>query len=481
MNVHSGAEQQLELVLPAVDDSGDHLQRRSPPPFFASLVAIASGQIGCAALASCAELCFARLLGPGPRGLVSLCMMSIAFGALIGSVGSEATVVVWISRFRSRHSLWFPAVAFWVVLGCLAAVSAWAVIFWKWQPAFLKGLTSSLGLLVLLAIPATVIFSMLMALLVGEERFRLRSLIALLNKILSLSGFFVCLFFFGRRAESALVGNLLGIIAASGMAFVFLRHFFSSTWKLAQARENLLPTVAFGIRGQAGNLASFFSYRLDVFVVNYFLDASQVGLYTLGVLTSEVLWQLPGIVSIALFPRTARTVGAGADQFTCTVLRQVFLITSLAAAAMAALSPWLIPLVFGTRYAPSVPVIWWILPGTVAFALGKVIAADLTGRGLNIHLPISALVGFALTLFLDLYLIPRMGIQGAALASSSAYFAAAAYLFVVIRRELKASWRMLLMPSREEWNAYTKLLAALKARFSARFLTATGKSGSAPS
>jgi stage V sporulation protein B len=437
----------------------------SPPNFISSILAIAGGQLGCAAIAAIAELCFARLLGPNFRGLVSLCLMSIAFGALVGSLGSEATVVVWISRFKGGHSSWFPAVALWVVIGCLLAVSAWSILYWKFHPIFLKGLTPELAFLVLATIPATVFFSMLMALLVGEERFQLRSWIAVLNRACSLIAFFLCIALMGRRAEAAIVGNLVGLIAGVSVAAVFLWHFFGGEWQFREARHSLVPTMIFGIRGQAGNLASFFSYRLDVFVVNYFLDASQVGLYTLGVLVSEALWQLPGVVSVALFPRTARTVGAGANEFTCMVLRQVFLTTGAAALVIAAVSPWAIPLLFGARYAPSVPVIWWILPGTVALSLGKVIAADLTGRSLNKHLPISAFIGFVITILLDLVLIPRMGIQGAALASSLAYLLATGYLFFVIQRELKTSGRNLLIPTRAEWLAYVRLWEAIRARF----------------
>jgi O-antigen/teichoic acid export membrane protein len=458
------AQEHIDRIPPKSEAwSGSH--GHSPPSFFASVVAITGGQLGCIAVASLAELCFARLLGPSSRGLVSLCLMSIAFGALIGSLGSEATVVVWISRSKGRHSTWFPAVVLWVLSGCLLAVSAWAVVYWKWHPVFLKGLTPELALLVLVAIPATVFFSMLMALFVGEERFHLRSLIALLNRISSLAGFFLFVLVLGRRAETAVLGNATGLVVGICVALVFLRHFFRGAWRLGEARENLFPTMIFGIRGQAGNLASFFSYRLDVFVVNYFLDASQVGLYTLGVLVSEALWQLPGIVSVALFPRTARTIGAGADQFTCMILRQVFLITFVVGLVVAAASPIAIPLLFGARYLPSVPVIWWILPGTIALSLGKVIAADLTGRSLNFHLPISASIGFLITILLDLFLIPRMGIQGAALASSIAYLAAAGYLFVVIQRELKTSWTTLVIPTKTEWLAYQRLWLAFRMRF----------------
>ena len=457
-------ERQIEPILPK-NQGGSASQRNSRPRFISSLFAIASGQLGCVAVAALAELSFARLLGPAPRGLISLSLMSIAFGSLIGSLGSEATIVVWISGSKGSHSNWFPAVMLWVLSGCLLSSALWSATYWKWHPAFLKGLTPTLAFLVLGTIPVSVFFSILMALLVGEERFRLRAMIALVNRVCSLMVFLTCVLLVGRRADAAILGELTGLTVGSCIAFVFLRHFFRDAWKLREARQSLVPTIIFGMRGQAGNLASFFSYRLDIFVVNYFLDASQVGLYALGVLISEVLWQLPGVVSTALGPRTARTVGVGAESFTCMVLRQVFVVTMVAGLAIAAVSPFAIPLIFGARYVPSVPVIWWILPGTIALSLGKVICADLTGRGLNIHSSISAVIGLMFTFVLDWFLIPRMGIQGAALASSVAYLAAGLYLIIVIQRELKVSWRTLLLPSWAELTAYGRLWLLLRARF----------------
>jgi O-antigen/teichoic acid export membrane protein len=383
---------------------------------------------------------------------------------MVGSLGSEATVVVWISRFRGHHkSAWFPAVMLWVVSGSLLAASSWGVLYWQVHPAFLKGITSGLAFLVLWSIPVTVLFSVLMAMLVGEERFYLRSAIALVNRTAALLAFLIMVFLFGRKTETAIIGNLVGLLVALGIATSVFRHFFRNAWQLLRAQRQLVPTVLFGIRGQAGTLASFFSYRLDVFVVNYFLDASQVGLYSLGVIISEALWQLPAIVATALFPRTARTVDDGADNFTCMILRQVSLITIAAALLIALASPIAIPLIFGARFAPSIAVIWWILPGTVALSLGKVVAADLTARGWINHLPVSAGIGLVLTLVLDFLLIPRLGIRGAAIASSIAYLASGVYLLGAIQRKLKTSWKSLLVPSFEELQGYRRFWSLLRA------------------
>jgi O-antigen/teichoic acid export membrane protein len=217
------------------------------------------------------------------------------------------------------------------------------------------------------------------------------------------------------------------------------------------------------MRGVSSNLAMFATYRLDVFVVNYFLSPAQVGFYALGVVISESLWQIPQAVAVALAPRTARTIDEGGEQFTCFVTRQVFLLACGMAGIMALTSPIVIPLIFGARFRPSVPVIWWILPGTVAFAVAKVMAADLTARGKPEYNSMIAIASAALTVLLDFALIPRMGIRGAALASSITYFLQAIMIGVALKSVIKASWKSLLVPSYSELVHYRDAARRCKA------------------
>jgi O-antigen/teichoic acid export membrane protein len=121
---------------------------------------------------------------------------------------------------------------------------------------------------------------------------------------------------------------------------------------------------------------------------------------------------------------------------------------------MAILSPWAIPLVFGARFSPSVSVVWWILPGTIALSVSKVICADLAGRGRPEFSSICAFLSLAVTVSLDLLLIPRMGINGAALASSAAYSVQTVLLAIFLKRQLQVPWKSFLVPSFDELTAY---------------------------
>jgi O-antigen/teichoic acid export membrane protein len=208
------------------------------------------------------------------------------------------------------------------------------------------------------------------------------------------------------------------------------------------------------LRSQLGNLATFFNYRLDVFIVNYFLSPTQVGLYAVGVLVSESLWQIPDAAALALLPRIAGNLDKESPAFTCQVLHQISLIVLVSGIAVATLSPALIPLLFGAKFAASVPVVWWILPGTMALAVGKVMSAALTAKGMPEYSSIFALVALIVTVILDLKLIPRMGIRGAALASSAAYLVDAGLVAWILKLKLNVSWKDLYVPMPVEFSLY---------------------------
>lgn len=439
-------------------------KRAAHPGFLSNLTAVLGGQLACAIVAVLVQVCYARLLGPAGRGQLSLCFMVTAFGVLMGGLGAEYPLTIWTAGSREKAGEWFPAILWTEIAGSAIACCVWLLVYWKWSPAFLKGMTSGMALIALASIPLCILVNFLMAILTGFERFRLRSALALSNQVLALLGLLLLTYFFGAKPETALLGYQFGMLLCALLSAVILKDFLRNAWSVHVAADKVRSVLNLGLRGQLGNLATFFNYRLDVFIVNYFFNPTQVGLYAVGVLVAEGLWQIPQAAALALFPRTARTLNEGASAFTCLVIRHVLFIACVTGAAMALLSPWVIPLVFGARFSPSVPVIWWILPGTIALSVSKVICADLAGRGKPEFSSISAFLSLVVTVSLDLLLIPRMGINGAALASSAAYFVQTAVLAFFLKRQLQVPWKSFLVPTFAELAGYRQAWRRYKAR-----------------
>jgi O-antigen/teichoic acid export membrane protein len=448
----------------AIDAQSSTTAKVKPPRFIENLATVLGGQLACGIVALVIEICYARLIGPAGRGQISLCMMVIAIGNTLGGLGGEVPIMIWAAEKKKSLSEWLPAVWILGAAGSVIFGAAWGVIYWKWHPSFLRGITSPLAVLVLVSIPAAIAVQYLFALFVGLEQFRTRAGLALASQVVELTVFVVLAFMIGRTASMAMLGNLFGLLAVAVVATRFLRHSAPQS-PGGSPTATLGSALSLGVRGQFGNVAMLLNYRLDVFVLNYFLNPAQVGLYALGVVISESLWQIPSAASVALFPRSARAADRDANYFTCFVTRQVLLLAVALGAAMALASPVVIPLIFGARFASSVAVIWWILPGTVALAAGKVMAADITARGKPEYNSIIAIAVGVLTIVLDLLLIPRMGIRGAALASSVAYFVQAVLIAGALKHLLAVKWSYLFFPPREEFGVYAALWRDLRSKF----------------
>ena len=88
---------------------------------------------------------------------------------------------------------------------------------------------------------------------------------------------------------------------------------------------------------------------------------------------------------------------------------------------MALVSHWFINLFFGESYSQSVIPFLYLIHGLVIFSMSKVLANDFIGRGYpEINTYISFVTALC-NLLLNFWLIPKYGIKGAAIATTSSY------------------------------------------------------------
>jgi O-antigen/teichoic acid export membrane protein len=181
------------------------------------------------------------------------------------------------------------------------------------------------------------------------------------------------------------------------------------------------PTTKYGVKTLFGNLLQFFNYRLDVFLVNFFLGPVAVGIYSVSVLLAEVLWQLPNAASLVLSSKSVNSSHKAMNEVTPTVFWIVLATSSAGALGLAVLGQGLIRLVFSNTFASAYLPLLILLPGVVLLGGGKILSSDIAGRGYPQYNSITAAVALVATVILDVYLIPTMGIAGAALASTISY------------------------------------------------------------
>src|SRR5262249_5037435 len=155
----------------------------------------------------------------------------------------------------------------------------WRGIYKWWSPSFLRGVTPAVFVLALISVPCAVMFTFAMAVLTGAARLREQAMLSVAVSSSRLCGCLILILVVGGTAQAAVWGNLCGIVGGLVVAGFFVKDRLQERWGAAQKDAPILKGLLTGLRGQAGNFASFFNYRLDVFLVNYFLDQAHVGLY----------------------------------------------------------------------------------------------------------------------------------------------------------------------------------------------------------
>jgi O-antigen/teichoic acid export membrane protein len=193
-------------------------------------------------------------------------------------------------------------------------------------------------------------------------------------------------------------------------------------------RETWTGLVRFSGLNYIGGLFQFLLQRVDVLMVSVLVDLRAVGIYSVAYGVAEVLLVIPQRLGTLYLPRVAAQLAASKEREVQVLSSTIFWGTALAAAALGVVASFAIPWLYGPAFLPSIVPFLLLLPGVCAMATLSVQTAYLCGVGLVRSTTVAAAVGMILNVLLNLVLIPRYGVSGAALASSITYCAEAALL-----------------------------------------------------
>jgi lipopolysaccharide/colanic/teichoic acid biosynthesis glycosyltransferase len=235
----------------------------------------------------------------------------------------------------------------------------------------------------------------------------------------------------GLQAGAAIVGALIAsdlLAGALGWARLARRGYFagSGSPSLALARR----IYAFGVRGQVGNFMSVVNLRLDFMIIAILAGPLTLGVYAIASKFAELLRLLPTAFYWVLYPSFARQGPVEAWKRAAWLLPRAAGATALAAIPLAALAPPVLPLVYGHAFAAAVLPGQVLLVGLSVEGAAGVVTAYLYGRGRPGLNSMATFGGVVVTVALDLLLIPRLSLLGAAVASTAAYLVTTSLLIV---------------------------------------------------
>ncbi|HEY2595122.1 MAG TPA: oligosaccharide flippase family protein [Chloroflexota bacterium] len=394
------------------------------------------------------NIILARALGPEGRGVYAVAVLIPAILSLLIQLGIGPANVYYYSKGLIAldeligHSM---SLAFLLGIACLAVVLAYIKLF---AGATFLGIGSEYVVVACIGLPFVLLTIFIMGLLQGAQRFVQFNVLLLFQYVLPAVTLIAGVLLFHRTTLTAVWAWTVSTALTAGIAVYCVAPLPRFVFRLRPA--TLRSLLRFGLISYLGTVTSFVNYRFDVLIVNAFAGARQVGLYSVGTGLAEIVWYISNAASIVLAPRVASSEREQADRITESVGRVVAFLTLVAAIALALLAPFIVVGFFGSAFSDSRWAVWLLLPGIVTFAVGRILSMYLLGRNkLKVDLA-AASTGMVVTLALDLFLIPRLGFRGAAIASSIAYTAAMAVDLFWVLRHSSITAAALLIPRRSD-------------------------------
>lgn len=356
----------------------------------------------------------AARLGPEHYGSLKLWTALVMLGVLFsGEWLSKGNIYV-VGRERAREDAINHTLLYCLVLGTFLLLTApFSLALAK---VFIPSITLVQWVLGVCVIAFTALQRAGLSILLGEDRLKPYALLPVVFITIYLGGNLV-LSQLGHLELERVMGVWVGAVGTTALAaFVpFLYRGFRFRWG---GRHVLGQMLRIGSRGEICLVLIFLLIKSDLFLIERFLGEEAVGVYGVATNFTDMMQRVANIASVILLAKIVR--GQDDTRLSLGVAQGIFVFSMLSAVVLI-FGGRLLLSVFFPLYPDAYTPLVWLLPGMLFLGCGAVFNAKLMGEGYPSMTLWAPGIALATNVALNLLLIPKLGLRGAALSTSIAY------------------------------------------------------------
>ncbi len=375
-----------------------------------------------------------RRLGPAEAGVFNLGVTYFTIALALSAWGLHELIVREVAPRREeskQYLLHYLAVRLLLALGTYGLVLLWLRLNLPYTAH-----TKQVILVFALAMFPEAVFTLLQGLFAAHERLLPPMLAALVNGGVK-SG--IGLWVLTHHGDA--LGLAWAIVAGSAVSLLVfipaLRHLFRQT---APQRVHFSRQFAFSqLRLTPGfvviGIFTTIDYQLDALLISLFLSEAELGWYGAAQTVMLAFWMMPTALRTALYPLMARYYYEAPERLPALYRRanRYILLGMLpVCAGITLIAPNIIRLIFADGFAPAVPALQVIIWAVISSFLMVPSARLLLVANRQSDAGWMTALSMVANLLLNLWLIPRWGITGAAAARvlATTFFFIAIYAYV---------------------------------------------------
>jgi O-antigen/teichoic acid export membrane protein len=367
----------------------------------------------------------ARALGPDARGVLAIFSATVTLSVGICGLGVPHAVLHYVGRgtgFLEVLRRLRPV----ILLGSLGAVAAAPHLFRLGIGS--SRTVSAWGMIVVVAVLAAGGGTLLQWLGLGLGRF---SYVARARSI-SMAGALGAVIFLDH------LGHLTPLTAAACWTLMWVVYAIQLFREFRPFSRNAMrqgeesSAVRFALASVPSAVGDSLGSRLDLWLVGLISAHAVAGNYSVALGVSEAILLPAQALGASLFAAASRRE---IEKFPSTPVWIALGLSSATAVGVAALAPWGIPAILGTKYDGAISPLMALAGGTAILAVQRVIGPYMAGLGHPACQSGASLVTAGSLAIAVVGLTPRYGALGAAYGSSIAYCAGTTFV-------LGALWRL---------------------------------------
>lgn len=373
-----------------------------------------------------------RMLGPEGRGIYALffadiTLLSVVFGFSLGT-----SITFYVSNQRiSKEKIMGLTILFSIItiLLSLLVLAVWLNLPYSDLLLPNENLTVPFIAIFCLFVIINQVDLVYASFFQGEQKFGIVNRVLLVNSGLSLTFYGVLFWLYSLELIDVDIHTVLYVALAIISLNVLHWHYqfrkhltyainFKFSWK-----NDIKPFLHFMGLDHFANILTFFNSRLVLWIIAFYYSDGSVGIFAVALGITQLLSMLSNPLSQVLFP-VIWAVDAKKHMKVYTLFSRahfsVLLICAVVGISIAGIA---IPLIYGEDFRASVEPLQLMFIPAILSCQTKIFSGVLFAENKVKFYFFSALVGFCLTLLLNVLLVPKYGVVGAALATSVSFIA----------------------------------------------------------
>lgn len=359
-----------------------------------------------------------NMWGSEGKGTISIVIANVAMVSFFSSVFSGSSTSYFARKFKVEQVLVYSYL--------------WSVIIGVAVPLIFS--FASIQTEFLYHLIAISVFSSLLStnisLFIGTQNIRFFNIYTVLQQLVHV--LFIIILIYIVKLKDVSVYFLAQIFC---LIFLFLTSFFLILKKCKFSEFSFSKTVflnmlEYGWKTQLSAFIQFLNYRLSFYFLEYFEGIAAVGIFSIGITFSEAIWTITRSIAVVLYSDVVNSENREESIVkTKSSLKLSFSLMLVFVLGIIIIPGFVYTHIFGNEFGETKQIMLLLVPGIFAIAVSDMIGYYFSGiKELKI-LNIKSIVGLLITVGFSFFAIPKWGIWGACLVTTSSYVVSAAILF----------------------------------------------------